>query len=197
MIQAVGHTRLVRGTKILLPLIALSLLSTLFLLADRVDPDDALPYAEVDVSERARDQQLTSPRVMGRTTGGTSFDLTAETARPDARDPNRLTIDMLRLDLSGDGGATISAAAGMVNTGTRTLVLEGDVNITTTTGYEVRTERLEGALGDLRIASPGKVTGDGPLGRLTAGAMEIVESDGTQRLRFTGGVDLLYEPATE
>jgi lipopolysaccharide export system protein LptC len=49
MARADAHTRVVGWLKVALPLIALALLATLFLLADRIDPDDALPYAEVDV----------------------------------------------------------------------------------------------------------------------------------------------------
>ncbi|MBL9052753.1 MAG: hypothetical protein JNN02_03385, partial [Tabrizicola sp.] len=44
-----AHTRVVTWLKVLLPLAALAILSTLFLLADQINPDDALPFAEVDV----------------------------------------------------------------------------------------------------------------------------------------------------
>ena len=46
---------------------ALALLATLFLLADRIDPDDALPYAEVDVEDRAREPRMTAPTYAGIT----------------------------------------------------------------------------------------------------------------------------------
>ena len=191
------RARLVAGAKVALPLMALALLSTVFLLARTVDPDDAIPFAEIDLSERARDEQLTRPRVMGQSRGGTGFDLAADAARPDPAAPAVLTIDRLRLALDDAGaGATVSARGGRVDTRAREVVLDGDVVVETTTGYRLRTERLEGSLGALRLVAPAPVHGDGPLGRLDAGGMVLEEQGGAQRLRFTGGVDLLYVPPT-
>ena len=48
------HSRLVRVLKIALPLIALLLLSTLFLFSRKINPEDAIPYASVDVDDRLR-----------------------------------------------------------------------------------------------------------------------------------------------
>ncbi|CTQ49207.1 LPS export ABC transporter periplasmic protein LptC [Jannaschia donghaensis] len=191
------RTRIVRLATLVLPVLALMLLSTLFLVARKVNPDDAIPYAEVDVSMRARDQQLTMPRFAGVSQGRTSFDLSARMARPDATDPRRMSAEALRLVLDDmDGGrATIVSDAGDVDTADRAIVLTGDVRIETSTGYELRTERLEGSLAVLSITSPGEVTGDGPLGTLRAGSMALTEDgDGAARLLFTNGVDLLYTP---
>ena len=49
------HSRLVAILKVALPLIALALLSTLFLFSRKIDPEDAIPYATVDVEDRLRD----------------------------------------------------------------------------------------------------------------------------------------------
>ena len=191
------RARLIAGAKVALPVAALALMSTLFLLARTVDPEDAIPFAEIDLSERARDEQLTMPRVMGLSGGGTAFDLAADAARPVPGAPGRLTIDTLRLLLDDAGvGAVVSAASGEVDTSGRTVALDGDVAVDTSTGYRLLTDRLEGNLARLRLEAPGPVTGEGPLGRLQAGSMVLEERDGAQRLRFTGGVDLLYVPPT-
>jgi lipopolysaccharide export system protein LptC len=194
------HTRLVRALRVLLPVAALALLSTLFLLARTVDPDDAIPFAEVDVSERARQQQLTAPRITGVSAGGTAFRLQAADARPDPEDARRLSADAMRLTLrDGDAaGAVVTAGRGIADTSARSVVLEGDVRVETTTGYEFRSDRLEGTLGRLRIVSPGPVAGSGPLGDLRAGTM-LLEEDaaGRQTLAFTGGVDLVYRPPND
>ena len=55
MARADFHSRLVGWLKVVLPLAALAILSTLFLLADLIDPTAAIPYAEVDVEDLARD----------------------------------------------------------------------------------------------------------------------------------------------
>jgi len=189
-----ARTRLIAGAKIALPVAALALLSTLFLLARTVDPEAAIPFAEVDLSMRAMDQQLTMPRVMGRSAGGTAFELDAATARPDPRDPRRMSIETLRLRLAGRGAASVAAARGTVDTAAREIVLEGDVSVETGTGYALRTARLEGSLGDLRLVAPGAVRGTSPLGSLKAGAMLLEDRGGATRMVFTGGVVLLYVP---
>lgn len=191
------YSRLVRLATLALPVLALVLLSTLFLLARRVNPEDAIPFASVDVSERARDQQLTRPRFTGMSGGATAFDLSARLARPDRDSPQKMEAEALRLVLNGeDGGrATVISDRGDVDTEVRSIILTGDVRIDTSTGYALRTERLEGSLATLSIVSPGPVTGDGPLGDLRAGGLTLTEDEtGQTRMLFTDGVDLLYLP---
>lgn len=194
------HTRLVKWARVILPVTALALLSTLFLLARTVNPDDAIPFADVDVSMRARNQQLTMPRFAGVTLDGTQFAMTADIAKPDADDPRLMTANNITLELRDSAAATATMTANVahIDTARRGLILEGDVQIGTSTGYQLTTARLEGSLGSLNIHATDGVTGTGPLGSLRAGAMHLNEDeDGAQRLLFTDGVDLLYHPPTE
>ena len=59
------HTKVVRAARVVLPLLALALLSSLFLLTQTPNPDAAIPYAEADVQLLAREQRLTAPRFAG------------------------------------------------------------------------------------------------------------------------------------
>jgi lipopolysaccharide export system protein LptC len=195
--MADGHTSLVRGARLLLPVAALGLMSTMFLAADRVDPDDAIPFAEVDVSMRARDQQLTAPRFAGVSQGGAAFAITAARARPDQDDPRRMTAEAVALDVVDPSQATLALTAGLarIDTATRSLSLEDGVRIVTSTGYDINAPRMHGRLDRLDVGAEGGVSGTGPLGDLSAEAMRLTEdADGAQRLLFTGGVDLLYVP---
>ncbi|MEM8850258.1 MAG: LPS export ABC transporter periplasmic protein LptC [Pseudomonadota bacterium] len=197
---AVSYTSVVRVARIVLPVAALGLLSTLFLLARQVDPNAAIHFTDVDVSERARALQLTEPRIAGVSRDGTAYRLSVADARPDASDARRMTADSMRLELNdeGEGGAIVSAAHGVVDTGRRAVVLDGEVWIETTTGYSLRTQRLEGELAEMYIVAPGEVVGTGPMGRMRAGAMRIEgDENGQQRLAFTGGVELLYLPPSD
>ncbi|MGB3553036.1 MAG: hypothetical protein WBA25_00170 [Jannaschia sp.] len=200
MIDDARHTRLVRGARVTLPVVALVLLSMLFLLARTVNPDDAIPFSDVDVSERAREQQLTAPRFAGLSEDGTAFALAAATARPDPTDPRHMTAKVVNLVLTDPAGATavIDSLTGEVDTAERDLVLEGDVHIVTSTGYDLRAPRLEGSLGRLNVRAIGGVTGFGPVGRLRADAVHFNEdANGTRRMLFTGGVELVYIPPTD
>ena len=80
------HSRVVGWLKVALPLAALAILSTLFLLSDRIDPEDALPYAEVDVEDLAREPRMTAPTYAGMTTDGAALTLTATEAQTVSRD---------------------------------------------------------------------------------------------------------------
>ena len=46
------HSRLVYWLKITLPLVALMILSSVFLLSRSIRPEDAIPFAEVDIADR-------------------------------------------------------------------------------------------------------------------------------------------------
>ncbi|MEM7642104.1 MAG: LPS export ABC transporter periplasmic protein LptC [Pseudomonadota bacterium] len=197
---SLSYTRVVRVARIVFPVAALGLLSTVFLLARQVDPNAAIHFTDVDVSERARALQLTEPRIAGVSQDGTAYLLTVTDARPDAADAKRMTAASMRLELNdeGEGGAVVSASYGMVDTGRRVIVLDGEVRIETTTGYSLRTQRLEGGLTEMDIVAPGEVVGTGPMGRIRADAMRIESgADGGQRLAFTGGVELVYLPPSD
>ena len=71
-----SHSRLVGWLKVALPLTALALLSTLFLVARKIDPEAALPYAEVDVAERIREPRMTAPTYAGVTEDGATLTIT-------------------------------------------------------------------------------------------------------------------------
>ena len=55
------HSTVVAWLKVALALIALAMLSTLFLFSDKIDPSDAIPFAEVDIADRIREPRLTMP----------------------------------------------------------------------------------------------------------------------------------------
>ena len=46
-----GRTRIVRWLRVLLPLAALAILSTLFLFSRRPEEDSRIPYAQVDLEQ--------------------------------------------------------------------------------------------------------------------------------------------------
>ena len=53
-----SYSRFVALTKVILPIIALGILSTLFLFSRNIDPTQSIPYADVDVEGLAREQQI-------------------------------------------------------------------------------------------------------------------------------------------
>ena len=80
------HTRLVNWAKIILPLVALGLLSTVFLMSRKADISDTIPFAEVDLAQRAHDQGATNPSFAGVASGGEQILFRAASVRPDPDD---------------------------------------------------------------------------------------------------------------
>src|SRR6056297_3765960 len=84
------HSRLVAWMKIILPLLALGLLSTLFLISRNVDPTKSVPVTNIDLEQRADDLGATNPSFAGVTNRGDQVSVRAKQAKPDARDPEHL-----------------------------------------------------------------------------------------------------------
>ena len=192
------HTRLVGWLKIALPLAALAILSTLFMVADRIDPEDALPSAEVDVEGLAREPRMTAPSYAGTTSDGASITLTAEEARPEASD-TPAEARGLRLELDTPDGARteLRAATAVVDEPADRLVLSGGVRVTTSTGYVLDTPEVAARLDRSGLESRGEVRATGPAGEITAGKMTLDQDNqtpGSYVLVFTQGVRLLYQP---
>ncbi len=190
------YSRLVGGLKVVLPIAALALLSTLFLFSDPPDPDRALPYAEVDVAQLARELRLTQPRFAGVMPDGREVTLVARTAAPDFEETNVIVTDQIegRIALSEDGFVLLDAGEGRIDVAGRIANLSGGVEAETTQGYRVVSDSMRLSLADLGMATPEAVRIDGPGLQLEAGAMVLDGPGGAAVLSFTGGVRVLYEP---
>ncbi|WP_050526927.1 LPS export ABC transporter periplasmic protein LptC [Pseudorhodobacter aquimaris] len=193
------HSTAVAWLKVALPLLALAILSTLFLVARTVDPSDAIPFAEVDIEDRVREPRLTQPTWAGVTDDGAALTISADEARPQQGDALGASANALVLDLqTPDGGrANLVAGRGMLDSDQGVLLVDGGVTVTTSTGYEVTTDAMRAALDRTSLISETPVTGTAPAGQITAGAMEISQqpdAPGQYLLVFKNGVRLLYTP---
>lgn len=192
------HSRVVRWLKVLLPLAALAVLSTLFLVARTVNPEDAIPYAEVDVAERIREPRITAPTWAGMTDDGSALTIQADEARPGESgtpDAGKATTVQGRLETPDGATADLTAATARLDGEAGKMVLSGGVRLTTSTGYRVDMAEVATALKQTDMESAGgEVTAVGPLGDLRADHMRLTEGDGGYVLVFNGGVRLIYQP---
>lgn len=192
------HSRLVIWLKVLLPLAALAILSTLFLVSRNIDPSDAIPYAEVDIEDRIREPRMTAPDYSGLTADGAKLTVTADEARPDADKTTGGTAQTPHIVLETPDGVTtvIVAKLGRIDNVARLLRLNDAVRITSTSGYVATTEALTAALDHTEIISPGAITATGPLGVITAGQMTLTEdatTPGSYVVVFKDHVKLVYQ----
>lgn len=199
MIDSDIHSRLIGWLKIVLPLLALVILSTLFLVARTVDPNDAIPYAEVDVEERLREPRMTAPNYAGLTADGAALTVSADEARPAETDgagaSARALIGLLE---TPDGGRTeLRAGEGQIDPVTRQILLSGGVTVVSSTGWQVEGESMTAAMDVTDISVPSAVTATGPAGQVTADSMRLTEDgvrEGSYLLVFNGAVKLIYQP---
>ena len=194
------HTRVVGWLKVVLPLTALAILSTLFLVARRIDPEAALPYAEVDVEDLAREPRMSAPTYAGTTEDGSALTLSADEARP-ASEGSPAQAAGLRLDLATpDGGRTeLLAADARMDDTAREVVLSGGVALTTSTGYRLETEEIAAKLDRTGLESRAPVRATGPAGEITADGMSLSQDNrtpGDYVLVFKGSVRLVYQPGS-
>jgi lipopolysaccharide export system protein LptC len=190
------YSTMVAWAKVALPMIALALLSTLFLFSRTPDPEAALPFSDVDIDQLIREQRLSRPRFAGTLDDGREITLVADTASATVRDPNIIVMNKIesRVALSQDAALTLSADLGDLDLGTQVVTLTGSVIALSTDGYRMITERLTVAMDTMRLASPEAIVLTGPGVTLEAGAMDMTGADGDAFLSFTGGVRMLYEP---
>ena len=198
MARADTHTRVVGWLKVILPLTALAILSTLFLVARRIDPEAALPYAEVDVEDLAREPRMTAPTYAGTTSDGAALTLSADEARPAAEGaPAQAAGLRLALDTPDGARTELLAGSAVMETATREVILSGGVTVTTSSGYRLETAEVAAKLDRTGLESRAPVVATGPAGEIRADGMTLsqdAQTPGAYVLVFNGSVRLVYQP---
>jgi len=192
------HSRLVAWMKIILPLAALGILSTLFLISDTFDPSEPLPTVGIDLQQRAQDQGATNATFAGVTKTGHEVIVQTEKSRPSEQDQRLFLAEDITAQFRLTTGAevNITSLRGEMNQHRNSATLSGDVTMVTTTGFDIVTDHLLTRFDELYAESPGPIQGTAPAGDLTAGRMVLQDSGepDTAHLLFTNGVKLIYHP---
>lgn len=192
------YSRMVALLKVSLPLIALGILSTLFLVSRAVDPPSTIPFADSEVQERLTNQQVTGPLYTGMSANGDQIEFIAETVvnSPDKVGTNISQNVEVTVDYASGLQAILVANTAETNMSEDRSRLIGDVKIVTSHGYELESELLLVRMTTPDIFSPGPVTGHTPVGPVDAGTMHYFVTEGSEgaQLVFTKGVKLIYLP---
>lgn len=194
------YSLLVAWLKIVLPLIALAILSSLFLLSRQIDPGAALPASAPDLADRLREPRLTAPVFTGMTSDGSSVTVTAVEMRPLPESLTEGTARTLtaRVETPGGNLATLAAPQGRVDTAAQTLALSGGVTIATADGYRLTAPDMDASMVPWELNATGGVTGESPFGTIWSDRMQITrdpDHPDAHIVDFIGTVRLLYRPA--
>lgn len=203
-----NRTRIVRWLRVILPLIALVMLSTMFLFSRRPATEPQIPYTNVDAEQMAREPRVVAPEYAGVTSDGAELSLRAsEAAPPGAARPGRVGDLQLAWRRPDGLSADLSAPDGGLSDGL--IALHGGVRMSTSSGWTLEAQRIEAATDRSRLTAGEGITANAPFGMITAAEMELVPSDagtdgtagdpaaphgGAAVLNFSGGVRLIYQP---
>jgi lipopolysaccharide export system protein LptC len=193
------YSRVVAVLKVGLPLVAIGLLVSLFL----VQTDDRLGgnvvFSPGDVEALGSGLRIDNPTFTGTTQGGDRFRFTAALVEPDAAPPERARITTLAgtLDLQDGPRVSVSARTGDLDIPTQRLDLSGQVVITTSDGYRMVTDKATIDLRAGAFVAGDEVASTGPLGEITSGSLHVAPAAATgeaRRFSFSDGVRVIYDP---
>ncbi|MEO9648398.1 MAG: hypothetical protein ABJ360_25825 [Roseobacter sp.] len=192
------YSRMVAWLKIILPLLALGLLSTLFLISRVVDQQPTIPFAEAEVQQRLISQQVTGPYFSSTSANGDEIVFIADTVTtPNGQvGYNQAENIDIKVDTVNGTHLDVTALKADVNIAKDQTILTGDVEIIASNGYVMRSDLLELRMSRIEMTSPDTVTATTPVGNLEAGSMRLFTPEGalSSHLLFTNGVKLLYTP---
>ena len=190
------HSQLVGWSKIILPLCALALLSTLFLFARSGGDTSNIPFAEIEAL--ARDQRINAPRFSGVADDGSIMAISAQSAQLDPEAPHKLAVASLKLSVDAVDGSNVivTAVEGEVDSQVRIARLKGLARLETSTGYTMETNGLVADLKSGVITSDGALEVRAPFGAITAGRVtfQTASDNSGHQMLFTQGVRLIYTP---
>jgi lipopolysaccharide export system protein LptC len=198
MAQRDAWSRAVSYAKVLMPLGALAILSTLFLLSRKVDTViDLSGFSSADLA-----QTIANPRFAGVSEDGSTFQFAARAANPVAAKADQMRVDDLNLTVALNDGSSIgaSATAATIDMRAKTVTMNDNPVLTTSTGYEIHADAVSIDYGTTRLVTSTGITVTGPAGLISADQLTLTDR-GTgasdYQLVFTGNVQMTINPAEQ
>jgi lipopolysaccharide export system protein LptC len=138
--------------------------------------------------------RMDSPRYVGKTSSERPYEVTARAASIDPLRANIVHLDQPSADiaLADDGKVRLMAASGTYDRDTEKLVLDGGIEVVTSSGYRFVTPSARVNLEQGLVRGWQSIEGAGPAGTLSANRFEI--QDAGDVLRFDGRVRVTVMP---
>lgn len=189
-----GYSRFVRIMKVMLPLIAFSLIVLVVVYSATGREGGNIAITFNSVNDLQNDRQLVNPKLTGTDGRGQPFTVTAKAATQAPGKARKMSFDEVVADVTMQDKSWIQVGAtkGLLDAEAKTLDLTDTINIFSDKGYECHTQaaRYDFGLGLLKGDNP--INCQGPLGLITGKRFEGLRDPGI--MRFTGGVTTTYFP---
>lgn len=203
MVRGPGfYSRLVAILKVGLPLLALVLIASMFLISTENDFEGGIVFGEGDLAALGEGLRITHPVLTGATRTQDPFRFTAEVVVPDAAPPTRAAITALdgTVDFVGGPSVAVTAPEAEIDLDAQVMRLLGRARVASDDGLVVLADRIEIDLLSGAVTALGAVDGRGPMGTIAAGEARVVPAEGESGRRvfsFENAVRLVYRPGHE
>jgi lipopolysaccharide export system protein LptC len=190
-----GYSRFVRIMKVMLPLIASSLIVLVVVYSSGGrDAGRKIAIEGQRIDDITNDRQLVSPKLTGTDGRGQPFTVTAKGATQAPGKARRMTIDEVTADITMQDKSWVQVGAikGELDVEGKTLDLTNSINIYSDQGYECHTEAARYDFGSGLLKGDAPIKCQGPMGLFTAKKFEGLRDP--RVLRFMGGVQTTYVP---
>ena len=191
-----SYSAFVVWVKTLLPIVALGMLSTIFLFSGKVDVTLSLPYAKLNVAEIVREQRITKPYFSGVSDNGTEITLSAAYASSDTQNADILNITDLSVILTSQHAKTIRITAGLgaIDAAKKKAMVSKNVYLSAMPDFWLKTNSLTVDLKQGVATAANVFQSVSALGTINAGNMLVKMIANDQQIIFTNGVRLIYYP---
>ncbi|MEM9476775.1 MAG: hypothetical protein AAGA71_15885 [Pseudomonadota bacterium] len=192
------YSRFVFWLKVLLPIIALGILSTLFVFARAPDADREIPFATSPGGVPITPTDLIAdPSFVGVSPDGAALAFRARRVTPADAGLSTLVANELSSTIDMPDGRRIETTSedGLIDLGAQNADFIGAVDLRTSDGFAVTGRDVSARLDQVDIRTEDPVAATTPMGTLNAGAMRLTAgATGHYLLVFNGGVKLVYAP---
>jgi lipopolysaccharide export system protein LptC len=197
---ALRHSRHVRLLRIAIPSAVVLTLIVAVAIPVVLKPLRVLSKLPVDLGSvvvSGTKIMMQQPRIAGFTRDNHRYDLTAQVAGQDLKNPDMVELQGIHatMEMQDDASVNLTAKNGLYNNKTELLTLSNNVVVTSTNGHEAL---LSEAVLDTRagkIISESPVYVKTPTATINANRMEV--TDGGDLMRFERGVTVMLMPDSE
>ncbi len=192
--QAKRYTSFVSIMKFALPVLALFLISTVFLLPGLEEQEDAITLEYKQEIVREKQTKMTNPRFLSSDDGNQQYVVTADSALQPDPTSRKVILTNLQADITLQNGQwlSLSAPRGNLDPDAGLLDLDGGIEIFSDSGNQIKTKSAHVSLNEKIIESKEGLKGHGPLGEFEADRLVAQQLRGT--IRFEGNVKMILYP---